>query len=352
MNCYWPQLLIETVEEPPPLKIAHFTCSAQYKPNLDNTYKRELYCCSASRQHFDSVRNYIEMYLLFKYLIFCTHSLGFASTGGGSLLTNAPVRSSSDGLDVSLCSFSSSSGSLKCTRRPTLELEREALWVFWAPVFRQELGGGSGRGTTMGLPFWWFGVPLTLGLVSGEVPEGLDTTCSVSTADGAVKGFGYERSWSACLLLCGPRHAPLDSGGPWWRNEGSKFGVLMVREFRQELFLFRLVGSRLGRLVRKRSGRSMLELLGSRRSVLVFKGSSRKVLEISGSRRMVLEWGLILLITGTSGWRFTVGTDGEGSWTCPDSTVKLLKGLKWLLFLPLPKGELERWMYRNVKVLL
>lgn len=45
----------------------------------------------------------------------------------------------------------------------------------------------------------------------------------------------------------------------------------------------------------------MLELWGSRRRVLVFKGSRRKVLDTSGSRRMVLEWGLMLLVTVTSG---------------------------------------------------
>lgn len=45
----------------------------------------------------------------------------------------------------------------------------------------------------------------------------------------------------------------------------------------------------------------MLELWGSRWRVLVFKGSRRKVLETSGSRRMVLEWGLMLLVTVTSG---------------------------------------------------
>lgn len=45
----------------------------------------------------------------------------------------------------------------------------------------------------------------------------------------------------------------------------------------------------------------MLELLGSRRRVLVFKGSRRRLLEMRGSRRMVLEWGLMLLVTVTSG---------------------------------------------------
>lgn len=64
----------------------------------------------------------------------------------------------------------------------------------------------------------------------------------------------------------------------------------------------------------------------------MLKGSSRKVLEIRGSRRMVLEWGLMLLVTVTS----TVGADGEGSWTRLGSTVKLVKGLMWVLLLPLP----------------
>lgn len=285
---------------------------------------------------------------------FSTHSLGLVSTGGGSLLTDAWAMSSSDGLDTSLCSFSSSSGSLKCTRRPTLDLDRESLWFVWVPVLRQELGGGSGRGTTMGLPFWWFVVPLTLGLVSGDVTEGLDTCWSVSTADGTVKSFGYEKNCCVCLLVCGSWHVPLDPGGFWRRYGGSKFGVLVVQEFRHKLLLLRLVGSRLGRLERRGSGRSMLELLGSKRRVLVFKGSRRKVLERSGSSRMVLEWGLLLLITVTSGWRFTVGTDGEGSWTWLDSTVKLLKGLTWLLYLPLPEGnqsrctEMSKHFYENV----
>lgn len=109
--------------------------------------------------------------------------------------------------------------------------------------------------------------------------------------------------------------------------------MLVLRELRLKLLL-RLEGSRLGRLVRRGSGRSMLELWGSRRKVLVFKGSRRKVLEMSGSRRMVLEWGLMLLVTVTSGWGFTVGADREGSWIGLGS-VTLLKGLTWLL-LPLP----------------
>lgn len=82
--------------------------------------------------------------------------------------------------------------------------------------------------------------------------------------------------------------APLDAGGSWWRRRGSKFGVLVLRDVKLEL-LVRLEGSRLGRLVRRGSGRNMLELWGSRRRVLVFKGSRRKVLETSGSRRIVLE---------------------------------------------------------------
>lgn len=116
-------------------------------------------------------------------------------------------------------------------------------------------------------------------------------------------------------------------------------GVLELREFRQGP-LVRLVGSRLGRLVRRGSGRNMLELWGSKRKVLVFKGSRRMVLETSGSRRMVLEWGLMLLVTVTSGLMLTAGAvrfDAEGSWIRLGSTVKLLKGLMWLLLLPLPE---------------
>lgn len=75
--------------------------------------------------------------------------------------------------------------------------------------------------------------------------------------------------------------------------------MLLLRELRPELLL-RLEGSKLGRLVRRGSGRNMLEPFGSKRRVLVLKGSRRTVLEISGSRRMVLEWGLMLLVTVTS----------------------------------------------------
>lgn len=74
----------------------------------------------------------------------------------------------------------------------------------------------------------------------------------------------------------------------------------MLRELRQKLLL-RLDGSRLGKLVQRGSGRNMLELLGSRWRVLVFKGSRRRLLEMRGSRRMELEWGLMLLVTVTSG---------------------------------------------------
>lgn len=76
--------------------------------------------------------------------------------------------------------------------------------------------------------------------------------------------------------------------------------MLLLQEFRIELPV-RLEGSRLGRLVQKVSGRNMLEVWGSRRRVLVLTGSRRNVLEMSGSRRMVLEWGLMLLVTATSG---------------------------------------------------
>lgn len=165
--------------------------------------------------------------------------------------------------------------------------------------------------------------------MSGDVIVGVDTSCSadVSTTDGDMKGFGYE---STPPLLC----APLDPEGSWRRCRGSRFGVLVLRELKEELvlLLLRLDGSRLGRLVR-----NMLELWGSRRRVLVFKGSRRKVLETSGSRRMVLEWGLMLLVTVTSGWGFTVGTDGDGSWIRLGSVVKLLTGLTWLVFLPWPE---------------
>lgn len=135
--------------------------------------------------------------------------------------------------------------------------------------------------------------------MSGDVTEGLDTSCSagVSNVDGEMKGFRCE---STCPLLCGSRCVALEPGGSWWRKKGSKFGVLGLRELRQKLLL-RLEGSRLGRLVWRGSGRNMLELWGSRRRVLVFKGSRRKVLEMSGSSRMVLEWGLMLLVTVTSG---------------------------------------------------
>lgn len=67
----------------------------------------------------------------------------------------------------------------------------------------------------------------------------------------------------------------------------------------------------------------------------MLKGSSRKVLETRGSRRIVLEWGLMLLVTVTS----TVGADGEGSWTRLGSTGKLVKGLMWVLLLPLPENQ-------------
>ncbi len=75
----------------------------------------------------------------------------------------------------------------------------------------------------------------------------------------------------------------------------------------------------------------------------MFKGSRRKVLETSGSRRMVLEWGLMLLVAVTSGRRFTA----RGSWIRLGSTVKLLKGLTWLLLLPLP-DENQRISHFNV----
>lgn len=219
MNCNWLQLLVEPVEEEPP--------NSQYSPS------NSLYCSTYTiglthlQNHFSSYYCTFLQTLLtgmcctlvpsnfFLFFICSTHSLGLARTGGGSLLPDIWVVSSSVWQDVSLCSSSSSSGSLKCTRRPTLELERESLWFVRVPVFRQELGGGSGRGTTMEFPFWWFGVPLTLGLVSGDVTGGLDT-CSTeaSHADREVKSFGYD---STSLPLCGSELAPLDPGGPWWR---------------------------------------------------------------------------------------------------------------------------------------
>lgn len=290
-----------------------------------------LYCCQ--QRTFSKFSNVL-------LLSFCsTHSLGLASTGGGPLLSDASVMSSSKGLDVSLCSPSSSSGSLKCTRRPALELVRESLWFVRLPVFRQELGGGSGKGTTTGLPFWWAGVPLTLELMSGDVAEDLDNSCcaEVSAADGEVKDFGYEKIFLAPCAPLDPRRSLCE--------RGSKFGVLVLWEFKQELLL-RLEGSRLSRLVRRGSGRNMLELWGSRRRLLVFKGSRRKVLETSGSRRMVLECGLMLLVITTSGWGFTAGADGESSWTWLGSTIKLLEDLTWLLLLPLPE-ENQQHTYRN-----
>lgn len=62
----------------------------------------------------------------------------------------------------------------------------------------------------MGLPFWWFEVPLTFGLVSGDVFKGLGTSCSVvvPAAGEATTGLGYEK---ICLwLLCGSECGPLD----------------------------------------------------------------------------------------------------------------------------------------------
>ena len=140
----------------------------------------------------------------------CTHSLGLARTGGGPLLAEARASSSSHSVDASLSSSSSSSGSLKCTCRPTLEPERESLWFVKVPDLRQEFGGGSGRGTTTRLPFWWFGVPLTLTLVSDDVSQGRETSCSAGVA--ALKGFRCENT---CAPPCGSGCAPLDMGVFW-----------------------------------------------------------------------------------------------------------------------------------------
>lgn len=310
----------------------HFN-KVQSWPNLGNP------CAKSPSEGTDCCKQCT--FLKLTVAFFCsTHSLGLASTGGGSLLTDASVMSSSEGLHESLCSSSSSSGSLKCTRRPTLELVRATLWLVRLPVFRQELGGGSGKGTTTGLPFWWVGVPLTLELMSGDAAEGLDTSCcaEVSNADGAAKSLGYGRIFLAPCV-------PLDPSGSLWWEKGSKFGMLVLWEFKQKLLL-RVEGSRLGRLVRRGSGRSMLELWGSKRRVLVFKGSRRKVLETSGSRRMVLECGLMLLVTAASGWGFTVGADGGSSWTWLGSTIKLPEYLTWLLLLPLPEDN-QRHTCRN-----
>lgn len=111
-------------------------------------------------------------YFCFLFWFFCsfTHSLGLASTGGGSLPAEARRGSSSESLEESP---SSSSGSLKCTLRPTLEPERGSLWLFRAPVFRQEFGGGSGRDTAAPLWVWCFEVFWT-----SVVSEGLDPPCS------------------------------------------------------------------------------------------------------------------------------------------------------------------------------
>lgn len=48
---------------------------------------------------------------------------------------------------------------------------------------------------------------------------------------------------------------------------------------------------------------------------------------------MMLERGLMLLVTVTSGWDFTMEADGEGSWIWQGSTCTLVKGLTWLLLL-------------------
>lgn len=97
----------------------------------------------------------------------------------------------------------------------------------------------------------------------------------------------------------------------------------------------------------------MLELWGSSRRVLVFKGSRRTVLEIKESRRMVLEWGLMLLVTGTSVSGFTggaVGSDAEASDVGLGSTVKPPKGLSLLLLLPLPEGDQnDRYGVKSIK---
>lgn len=132
--------------------------------------------------------NKIFLFCLYRELIwyFCifTHSLGLARTGGGSLPAEARRTSSSESLEEP---YSSSSGSLKCTRRPTLEPERGSLWFVMVPVFRQEFGGGSGRDTTVLLWFWFFEVFLT-----SRVSEGLDPPCSeeVSAAGKELPGFG------------------------------------------------------------------------------------------------------------------------------------------------------------------
>lgn len=145
-------------------------------------------------------------------------------------------------------------------------------------------------------------------MVSRDATEGLDiSSTEESHADGEVKGFGCE---STSLLFCSSGLGLLNPAGPWRRYKASRFWVLGLREFRQEL-LFILEDTTLGRLVQAGSGCNMLELWGSRCRVQVFKGSMRKVLQLSGSRRMVLECGLIAV---TSGWGLTVDADGEGSW--------------------------------------